>query len=163
MAGFADIPQAQLIEFANANRVNAMGIEFLQPEVGLLFKVGYQRGGAGGVFRIPSTFAIMFAEPIAEAATKNHWAAAPPTALAITDSERLRLPEMPDGGVVLSGHVMVMDAAVILVLGFGNSLGLCLRVGRNHAAWFAGQVLDARNRGLLSDVRSAERPRGGLH
>jgi hypothetical protein len=162
MTGFADVPQAKLIELANANRVNAMGIDFLEPEIGLLLKVGYQRGG-GGTFRVPSTFAIMFAEPIAEAAVNKRWAPTQPPSLPITDGERSRLPEMPNGGSVLSGHVLVRDDSVILVLGFEKSLGLCLRVGRNHAAWFAAQVLDARDRQLLADVRLAERPRGGLH
>jgi hypothetical protein len=152
MAGFGDIPRSELINLANANRVRAAEIEFGGPAVGIFFKVEYQNG-RGAVLRIPATFAIMFAEHIEPIAKKRGWQPVTPPRVVITDADKAEVGELPQGGKVESGHVVILDDAVILVPGFEKNLGLCLRVGRNHAAWFADRILRGRDQGLLTDLR----------
>jgi hypothetical protein len=152
MTGFGDIPRAELIKLGNVNRLKAAGIAFDRPEIGMLLKVQFQNGRVETCL-VPATNAVLFAEHIDKAARLRGWRAMAPAALEITDADWANIAAHPDGGNVTGGHVVALEDAIILVLGFRTNLGLCLRVGRNHAAWFADQVLRARDQGLLRDIR----------
>jgi hypothetical protein len=146
MTGWNGPPKSKLIEMASKHRVLAMGLDFPAPDA-MFFKVRYLRK-AEAIFRIPAKLAIDLAAPISRLSTKQKWSRTSPQLLTIAEFERVKPPDLRD--TVQSGQVKLQWDFLILVLGFENSLGLCLRVERNHAAWFADQILDARKRRLLA-------------